>query len=83
MAETRSCPIMVNIEPTYYEALTILAAKAKRSTSGQGRALIIEALKSDGIISDEHIAAIARGSKVPPLNEVATSGSTSTLETAS
>lgn len=67
MSETRSCPIMVNIEPTYWTAVSSLAGHQGKSISTMTRDLIIRALQEEGAITDAHIVAVSTGRRVPPL----------------
>jgi hypothetical protein len=55
MGEIRECKIMVNLEPTFNDALNRLINQTRESASSYTRRLIIKDLRERGLLTDDMI----------------------------
>lgn len=58
---SRTGKLLINIEPEYDQVIQHIAQKRSMSASSLGRELILEGLRSQGLMTDRLEAAIARG----------------------
>ena len=61
MSETRDRQIMVNIEPTFYDALQGAVTKEDMSLSAYVRNLILKDLLDRGLITDRMVTMVVLG----------------------
>lgn len=62
LKQSRSCNIMVNIEPAIFALVRDLIDKDGASASGYARKLIIDDLRRRGVLTDNMLADLVIGS---------------------